>query len=86
MKGTVCGMKLLSVIVPCYNEEENIRDFYDELFKNAPFFHEKEIDVELIYIDDGSGDHTVDEIKKLHEEDDRVHMVSFSRNLQQKLL
>lgn len=73
-------MKLLSVIVPCYNEEENIRDFYDELFKNAPFFHEKEIDVELIYIDDGSGDHTVDEIKKLHEEDDRVHMVSFSRN------
>ena len=80
MKGTVCGMKLLSVIVPCYNEEENIRDFYDELFKNAPFFHEKEIDVELIYIDDGSGDHTVDEIKKLHEEDDRVHMVSFSRN------
>lgn len=80
VKGTVCGMKLLSVIVPCYNEEENIRDFYDELFKNAPFFHEKEIDVELIYIDDGSGDHTVDEIKKLHEEDDRVHMVSFSRN------
>ena len=80
MKGTVCGMKLLSVIVPCYNEEENIRDFYDELFKNTPFFHEKEIDVELIYIDDGSGDHTVDEIKKLHEEDDRVHMVSFSRN------
>ena len=70
VKGTVCGMKLLSVIVPCYNEEENIRDFYDELFKNAPFFHEKEID----------GDHTVDEIKKLHEEDDRVHMVSFSRN------
>lgn len=80
MKGTVCGMKLLSVIVPCYNEEENVRDFYDELFKNTPFFHEKEIDVELIYIDDGSGDHTVDEIKKLHEEDDRVHMVSFSRN------
>lgn len=73
-------MKLLSVIVPCYNEEENVRDFYDELFKNTPFFHEKEIDVELIYIDDGSGDHTVDEIKKLHEEDDRVHMVSFSRN------
>lgn len=73
-------MKLLSVIVPCYNEEENIRDFYDELFKNAPFFDKKEIDVELIYVDDGSKDHTVEEIRKLHGEDDRVHMVSFSRN------
>ncbi|MDE6386278.1 MAG: glycosyltransferase family 2 protein [Lachnospiraceae bacterium] len=73
-------MKLLSVIVPCYNEEENIRDFYDELFKNTPFFVEKEIEVELIYIDDGSKDRTVEEIKKLHEEDKRVHMVSFSRN------
>lgn len=73
-------MKLLSVIVPCYNEEENIRDFYDELFKNTPFFEKKEIEVELIYIDDGSKDHTVEEIRKLHDEDDRVHMVSFSRN------
>ena len=73
-------MKLLSVIVPCYNEEENIRDFYDELLKNAPFFEKKEIELELIYIDDGSKDHTVDEIRKLHDEDDRVHMVSFSRN------
>ena len=73
-------MKLLSVIVPCYNEEENIRDFYDELFKNTPFFEKKGVEVELIYIDDGSKDHTVDEIRKLHEEDDRVHMVSFSRN------
>lgn len=30
-------MKLLSVIVPCYNEEENVRDFYDELCKNVDF-------------------------------------------------
>ncbi|MDE6847085.1 MAG: glycosyltransferase family 2 protein [Lachnospiraceae bacterium] len=73
-------MKLLSVIVPCYNEEENIRDFYDELFKNTSFFEKKEIEVELIYIDDGSKDHTVEEIRKLHGEDGRVHMVSFSRN------
>ncbi|MCM1121739.1 MAG: glycosyltransferase family 2 protein [Eubacterium sp.] len=73
-------MKLLSVIVPCYNEEENIRDFYDELFKNTSFFEEKKIEVELIYIDDGSKDRTVDEIRKLHDEDARVHMVSFSRN------
>ena len=73
-------MKLLSVIIPCYNEEENIRDFYTELFKNKAFFEEKELDVELLYIDDGSKDRTVEEIKKLRQEDERVHLISFSRN------
>lgn len=73
-------MRLLSVIVPCYNEEENIRDFYDELFKNDRFFKEKKIDVEVIYVDDGSKDKTVAEIKKLRGEDERVHLLSFSRN------
>ena len=73
-------MKLLSVIIPCYNEAENIRDFYTELFKNKAFFEEKELDVELLYIDDGSKDRTVEEIKKLRQEDERVHLISFSRN------
>lgn len=80
MKGSVICMKLLSVVVPCYNEEENIRDFYDELFRNAPFFKEKEIEVELLYIDDGSKDRTVEEVKKLCREDARVHLRSLSRN------
>lgn len=80
MKGMIWRMKLLSVIVPCYNEEENIRDFYVELFKNDSFFKKKEIEVEIIYVDDGSSDGTVAEIRKLHEEDERVHLVSFSRN------
>lgn len=73
-------MKLLSVIVPCYNEEENVRDFYDELLRNASFFQEKEIEIEIIYVDDGSKDKTVAEVKRLHEEDARVHLLSFSRN------
>lgn len=73
-------MKLLSVIVPCYNEEENIRDFYEELFRNTSFFKEKEIEVELLYIDDGSKDRTAEEVKKLCGEDERVHLLSFSRN------
>ena len=73
-------MALLSVIVPCYNEEENVSCFYDELMKNASFFEEKKLDLEVIYIDDGSGDKTVPEIKKLAEKDNRVKMISFSRN------
>lgn len=73
-------MSLLSVIVPCYNEEENVADFYTELMKNEPFFRENNLEVEVLYIDDGSKDRTVEEVKKLREADERVHLVSFSRN------
>ena len=73
-------LKLLSVIVPCYNEEENIRDFYDELCKNTDFFRQKEIEFEILYVDDGSKDNTVPEVKKLQGEDERVRLISFSRN------
>ncbi len=71
---------LLSVIVPCYNEEENVPYFYEELMKLTPFFEEKKLTLELIYVDDGSKDGTVGEVKKLNEKDDRVKLVSFSRN------
>ena len=73
-------MSLLSVIVPCYNEEENVPLFYEELLKTEPFFREREIELEILYVDDGSGDRTVEEVKKLREKDERVHLVSFSRN------
>jgi len=73
-------MSLLSVIVPCYNEEENIADFYHELMKNSSFLEKKKIDLEILYIDDGSKDGTVEEVKKLRTVDERVHLLSFSRN------
>jgi len=73
-------MSLLSVIVPCYNEEASVALFYQELIKNDPFFKENGIELELLYIDDGSRDNTVPEVKKLREADERVHLVSFSRN------
>lgn len=73
-------MKTLSIIVPCYNEEENVPYFYEHLLKEETFFHEKDIDFEIIYVNDGSKDKTVAEVKKLHETDQRVHLVSFSRN------
>ena len=73
-------MKLLSAIVPCYNEEENIADFYQEFIKNEAFLQKKEIALELLFINDGSKDGTVAEVKKLIDQDKRVHLVSFSRN------
>lgn len=73
-------MSLLSIIVPCYNEEESVELFYTELMKNDTFFRDKNIEIEILYIDDGSKDKTVIEVKKLREKDERVHLVSFSRN------
>ena len=73
-------MKLLSAIVPCYNEEENVPYFYEEFIKNEPYFEAHEIGFELWYIDDGSRDGTLSEIRKLQEKDPRIHYVSFSRN------
>lgn len=73
-------MSLLSVIVPCYNEEENVQLFYEELMKNTSYFEGKGVELELLYINDGSKDGTVREVRKLHERDSRVHLISFSRN------
>ncbi|WP_026526744.1 glycosyltransferase family 2 protein [Butyrivibrio sp. VCD2006] len=73
-------MKLISIIVPCYNEEENIKDFYDELMKTEGFFKENDVQFEIIYVNDGSKDNTVAEVKKLRGTDERVHLINFSRN------
>jgi len=73
-------MAVLSVIVPCYNEEESVADFYAELMKNESFFREKDLEIEILYIDDGSRDNTAAEVKKLREKDGRVRLISFSRN------
>lgn len=73
-------MGLLSVIVPCYNEQENVPYFYDEFVKNEEFLTKRNLEFELIYVNDGSKDETVAEVKKLHEKDARVHLISFSRN------
>jgi len=69
-----------SAIVPCYNEEENVADFYNEILKQEEYLKANSLELELIYVDDGSKDGTADEVKKLIEKDKRVHLISFSRN------
>lgn len=66
----------LSVIIPCYNEEENIKKIYESLAKEL-----KDFPYELLFIDDGSSDKTFEEISKLYKDDkDHVKCLSFSRN------
>ncbi|MDO4966400.1 MAG: glycosyltransferase family 2 protein [Lachnospiraceae bacterium] len=75
-------MSLLTVIVPCYNEEEAIPFFYEEMGKTIEKFKTDFPDVsfELLFIDDGSKDGTLKVLKELRSKDERVHYVSFSRN------
>lgn len=73
-------MDLISVIVPCYNEELGVLDFYNEMMKTQPYFSKKNIDFEFFFIDDGSTDQTLNEIKKIMKTNAQVHFISFSRN------
>ena len=70
--------KLLSVVVACYNEEEALPYFYNEINKMSKKM--KELDFEFIFINDGSKDGTLDVIKQIRKKDKRVKYISFSRN------
>ena len=75
-------MKLLTIIVPCLNEEEAIPLFYKEVQKTKEQFDREvgDIDFEIIFVDDGSTDRTMEVVKELRSSDANVHYVSFSRN------
>lgn len=70
---------LLSLVVPCYNEEDAIPIFYKEILEAIKPI-EEQIDLEICFIDDGSTDGSLNAIKSLRRSDKRVHYVSFSRN------
>lgn len=70
--------KLISVIVPCYNEQEVLRLFYDEISSVAGKM--SAYDFEFIFVNDGSRDNTLNICKELAEKDERVKYISFSRN------
>lgn len=75
-------MKLVSVVVPCYNEEEVLPMFYEEITKvtdqmSADF---PELEFEFLFINDGSKDKTLELFRILADKDKRVRYISFSRN------
>ena len=70
-------MALLSIVLPAYNEEENIANTVNAL---SGLLEKNKIDYELVFVSDGSRDSTFREIRKAAEEDSRVRGAEFSRN------
>ena len=72
---------LLSIVVPCYNEQEALPFFYKEICRVAGEMKASHgADFEFIFVDDGSKDQTLSIARGLHQEDARVRYISFSRN------
>lgn len=72
-------MKKISIVVPCYNEEKNINNFYEEMIKTLEKVKEN-YNYEIIFVNDGSNDQTEIEVKKVRKTDKNVILISFSRN------
>lgn len=71
-------MNLLSIVIPCYNEEKTIPIFYPAVEKEVKKINN--LNVEYWFVDDGSNDSTYHVIKKLHDQHENVHYIMFSRN------
>ncbi|WP_210581052.1 glycosyltransferase family 2 protein [Streptomyces sp. GESEQ-4] len=71
---------LISIVAPCFNEEDVIARFHDAVQKIAEELLPLGHDMEFVYVDDGSRDRTLEELQRLAELDARVRYVSFSRN------
>ena len=70
--------KRISLVIPCFNEEESIPLFYEEVDKVSKKM--KEVTFEMIFINDGSKDKTLEILRDLSKKDKRVRYISFSRN------
>ena len=68
----------ISIVVPCYNEEESLPIFYKEIDKISKEM--EEVNFEFLFVNDGSRDKTLSILRDLAKKDDRVRFISFSRN------
>lgn len=69
--------KLISVVVPVYSEEGNLPVFYDKICEATK---DKDYDIELIFVNDGSKDKSLEVLCELHKKDRRVKVLNLSRN------
>lgn len=72
-------MNKLSIVVPCYNEEEVLKIFYEELIKVINKLENK-YEYEIVFVNDGSKDSTLEILKSLRKENENIKVISFSRN------
>ena len=72
--------KLLTIVVPCYNEQESLPLFYQAIGDLEKEGKLQSVELEFVFVDDGSRDKTLEVCRGLSEQDARVHYVSFSRN------
>lgn len=72
-------MKKIAIVVPCYNEQEAIPYFYEEVNKVSNTMRDK-TEFEFLFVNDGSKDDTLKVLRELSKKDERVKYISFSRN------
>lgn len=68
--------RLISFVIPVYNEEESLDILYEKIMQNIP----PECEAEIIFVNDGSTDQSVKVIKEINAKDKQVHLISFRKN------
>ena len=71
---------MITITIPCLNEEENIRPLYEELINVLKALDK---DYEIIFVDDGSSDKSLNEMKKLKKQDPKIKIIKFRKNFGQ---
>ncbi len=69
---------IITLVVPCYNEEATLQPFYEEITRVAGIM--SDVTLNVLFVDDGSADNTLNEMKRLAALDSHIQYISFSRN------
>lgn len=78
-RGEEC-MSKISCIIPCYNEQEALPYFIKEILNVADILKKEDAELEILFVNDGSKDNTLQLLRQASKEDERISYISFSRN------